>query len=405
MIPIHLILFLTKGSTLADWHRTGLLTREAELYLRLRPHLASIAWVTYGGQSDLDYQAILPGIDILYNRWRLPNQVYIQQLPWLHRAAFERATILKSEQTGAVEGALRVSEYFGKRLVARSGFSLALFAQYAPQEYETSYADILALERQSFMQAQQVVVTTDEMHQAALENHPIQPDMIRVIPNYVNTQRFAPPASPPQAEKPRLLFIGRLTQQKNVDALLTAVAPLTHTEVDLIGGGEWREHLAQRIAREGLEHVRLLGNIPNDDLPRYLQQATLYLQPSLYEGHPKTIFEAMACGLPVLATDVRGIQQFIQHGVNGWLCQPAAESIRQAIETLLADAELRRRLGQAARQYVESHYALDEVVAQELAMLEEVMQRPAPVAQPTPRPYWESVRTYGARLWRLVKGP
>ncbi|MBZ0306085.1 MAG: hypothetical protein K8I82_08470, partial [Anaerolineae bacterium] len=103
----HLILFLTAGAALRHWHEVGFLSREAELYQRLLPHLGRISWVTYGSASDLEYQEVIPGIEILYNRWRLPIQVYIQQLPWLHRTAFESAALLKSEQTGGVEAALR----------------------------------------------------------------------------------------------------------------------------------------------------------------------------------------------------------------------------------------------------------------------------------------------------------
>ncbi len=398
---LHLVLFLTEGTRLADWQRIGLLEREAELYLRLRPQVGSIAWVSYGGRDDLAYQRYLPDIEILYNRWRLPNQVYIQQLPWLHWAAFERATLLKAEQTGAAQAALRVAQHFGKRYLARSGFSLALFSQYAPQDYATDHQQILDFERQSFIAAQQIVVTTEEMRQTALNHHPIDPAKIHVIPNYVNTTRFHPAESPPT--KPRILFAGRLTAQKNVDELLTAVAPLQDVEVVFIGSGDLQTHLEQRIAAENLTHVRLVGNIPNHDLPQYFQSATLYLQPSLYEGHPKTIFEAMACGLPVVVADVVGIRQFVQHGVTGWLCSTEAESIRAGILNLLADADLRQTLGGNARCYVVENFSLDQVVTQELAVLEHILRLPPLPAQPQPRPVLRSLATYAARVVKLLR--
>ncbi|MFP4321710.1 MAG: glycosyltransferase family 4 protein [Anaerolineales bacterium] len=398
---VHLVLFLTAGTTLQDWARSGLLEREAELYLRLRPQLGSISWVSYGGPADLELAEHLPGIDILINRWRLPNQVYIQQLPWLHRAAFERATILKAEQTGAAEAALRIAQHYGKRFIARSGFSWALFAAYDPKAYETRYEAILGLERRVFQAAQRIVMTTEEMREAALQNHALSPECICVIPNYVNTQRFTPPEKPPR--QPRILFVGRLTGQKNVDLLLSAVAPLTHVHVEFIGEGELRGHLEQRIRTEGLSHVHLLGNRPNSALAEHMQQATVYAQPSRYEGHPKTIFEAMACGLPVVTTDAPGIRQFIRHSETGWLSDMTTESIREGLETLLADAALRERLGKAAREYVVSHYALDAIVPQEIDLLKSVYTLPAPTAQPEPRPWLRSGFTYAERAWRLVR--
>lgn len=398
----HLILFLTAGTRLSDWHSSGLLAREAELYQRLRPHLASIAWVSYGGQADLDFQTMLPDIQILVNRWRLPNQVYAQQLPWLHQAAFQRATILKSEQTGAAEAALTVAGHYGLRYVARSGFSLALFAGYAPESYSEGYDRILELERRSFAAAQQIVVTTDEMHESAMALHAPPPSKIRVIPNYVNTARFQP-APPRQTERPLVLFVGRLTEQKNVLNLLEAVAPLTHIDVEMIGGGELRPVLESQIAQNGLKHIRLMGNVPNDQLPNYFQRATVYLQPSRYEGHPKTIFEAMACGLPVLVGDAPGIRQFIRHGETGWLCELDAEAIRQALENLLSQPDLQARLGHNAREYVVANYSLDSVVRQEVAMLETTLTLPPMAANPQPRPIIRSALTYAARLGVLLR--
>ena len=184
------------------------------------------------------------------NRWRLPNAVYVQQLPWLHRDAFSRATILKSEQTGAARAAVAVSGHFGKRLIARSGFSLALFAQYDPAQYSESYDDILALEKTSFEAAQQIVVTTDEMRATAIKTHHLSPDKIRVIPNYVDTAHFSPAEGASDA-KPRIVFAGRLVDQKNVENLLEAVAPMTGVQVDFIGDGPLREKLAARIADDG----------------------------------------------------------------------------------------------------------------------------------------------------------
>jgi glycosyltransferase involved in cell wall biosynthesis len=332
----HLILFLTQGASLRDWARRGLLAREARLYQRLRPFVKRLSWVTYGGLADLEHQADLPDIELLVNRWRLPIPVYIQQLPWLHREAFQSAHLLKAEQTGAGEAALRVSQYFGTRLIARSGFSLALFAGYAPHEYAEKGASILALERRLFAHATQIVVTTEEMRQTALATHALPPDKVRIIPNYVDTDLFQPSPTPKEDSPPRLVFIGRLVEQKNILNLVEAIAGLPHLQLDIVGDGELRQAIEKRLQENGLTHIRLIGNLPHPELPRFLHGATLYVQPSRYEGHPKTIFEAMACGLPVVVGDSPGIRQFIDHGHTGWLCGLEADAIRSAVQTVLA---------------------------------------------------------------------
>jgi glycosyltransferase involved in cell wall biosynthesis len=76
----------------------------------------------------------------------------------------------------------------------------------------------------------------------------------------------------------------------------------------------------------------------------------------------------MACGTPVIAADAPGINTVVRHGETGWLCGTSPESIRQAIQTVLADSELQRKLGEGARKYAMSRYALDKVVEMEFKM-------------------------------------
>src|SRR3546814_18364330 len=79
----------------------------------------------------------------------------------------------------------------------------------------------------------------------------------------------------------------------------------------------------------------------------------IFVLPSSYEGHPKTLLEAMACGAAVIGTDVPGIREVIEDGRTGLLCAPTAAALRDAIERLLSDEPLRRRLGGHARPQLE----------------------------------------------------
>jgi glycosyltransferase involved in cell wall biosynthesis len=119
--------------------------------------------------------------------------------------------------------------------------------------------------------------------------------------------------------------------------------------------------------------VSFTGSIPNTALPEKLHQATIFILPSLYEGHPKALIEAMACGLAVIGTDVEGIRDVIQHGETGWLCQPDAESIRGAIHHLLNHPELCRQLGKRAREYILANYSLTQIADQEFALFQRIL--------------------------------
>ena len=97
-----LVLFFTYNTSLQTWARAGILSREIQLYKRLQPHLDKITFVTYGDANDLKYAKHLDGIEILYNRWRLPPGIYAQLVPVLHMSALRNAEIFKTNQISGI---------------------------------------------------------------------------------------------------------------------------------------------------------------------------------------------------------------------------------------------------------------------------------------------------------------
>ena len=114
----------------------------------------------------------------------------------------------------------------------------------------------------------------------------------------------------------------------------------------------------------------------NHELPDILNNADLYVHPSLYEGHPKALLEAMACGLPVVATDVPGTREVISHGETGFLCGTSASEIRQALVEVLDNQELRARMGANAAKFVQKNASLDHVLELEIGLLEAMELEP-----------------------------
>jgi glycosyltransferase involved in cell wall biosynthesis len=224
------------------------------------------------------------------------------------------------------------------------------------------------LEKKIFRDADRVVVTTPEMHRTVIERYQAVPERVRVIPNFVQVDRFKPAESPVPSRK--LCFVGRMHREKNLENLLEATRGLD-LELLMIGGGELREPLERR-SREENRPVRFLGNVPNANLPGILQEAAAFVFPSLWEHHPKALLEAMACGLPVIGTRVAGIQELIEHRQTGYLCGTSAEELRAAIQAVLNDPELRIALGRNARDSIVRNFSLERVIELELALLEEM---------------------------------
>jgi glycosyltransferase involved in cell wall biosynthesis/2-polyprenyl-3-methyl-5-hydroxy-6-metoxy-1,4-benzoquinol methylase len=366
---IQLVLFFTQGMSLRAWAGAGMLEREVALYRALRPHLGGITFVTYGNAQDNQYQKQLPGIGVVCNQWRLPLRWYVHLLHRLYPALWRGAVVFKSNQVQGADVALWAARRCGRPFIARCGYLHSDFMerQHGPDSPQAAQAR--TLERQLFTQADRIIVTTAAMQQAIAQNYQVSADRITIIPNYVQTDLFRP--VPQEIPLPkRICFIGRLHAQKNPFALLEAIEGLD-VELVMVGEGALRAELEAMATAKSLP-VRFLGNLPHPQLSEILNSATLFILPSHYEGHPKALLEAMACGRPVIGADVPGIRDLLRHRETGYLCGTSPAEIRAAIVELLGDPELQAHMGRNARDFVVEHFALERIVEMERALLAEV---------------------------------
>jgi glycosyltransferase involved in cell wall biosynthesis len=170
------------------------------------------------------------------------------------------------------------------------------------------------------------------------------------------------------AEAPLLIFIGRLAPQKGVDDLLRAIDLLQHLRPDLrvwiVGDGPLRDNLQELVIAFRLTSVvRFLGH--REDVPRLLAAADLLVLPSLYEGLPNVVLEAMRFRQPVVATAAPGTTELVVDGQTGLLVPPRApQQLARAIRTVIEDPTLARRLGEAGRAHVETAFRAETMTAQ-----------------------------------------
>jgi glycosyltransferase involved in cell wall biosynthesis len=171
-----------------------------------------------------------------------------------------------------------------------------------------------------------------------------------------------------EPEAPLVLFAGRLAQQKRVDDLLKALDLLQHIQPDIrtliAGDGPLRDQLEEMAHAYHLDsRIRFLGH--REDVPTLLAAADVIVLPSLYEGLPNVVLEAMRFRKPVVATAAPGTTEAVIDGQTGLLV-PVGDTMRlaRAIRDVVRDPALARRLGETGRAYVESHFGADAMVAQ-----------------------------------------
>jgi glycosyltransferase involved in cell wall biosynthesis len=370
LADVRLVLFFTRGLSLRAWDEIGILQRETALYRRLEPALRRITLVTYGDRDQV-YANRLGGVTLQCNRWHLRSHLYERYLrrvlPW----SWIGPVVVKSNQVQGADIALAAARLANKPFIARCGYLPSDNMECAHGAGSPQAKQAESLERLVFSGADRVVVTTDAIRQKIFHRYQLRPECVRVIPNYVDTELFAP--APSQERRPnRLLYVGRLDAEKNPRALFEAVEGMD-AELVMVGKGSLAEGLAREAAERRLP-VRFLGNLPNHELPRLLNSATAFVMPSLIEGHPKALLEAMACGVPVIGTNVAGIRQLIRHRETGYLSDCSPDGLRSAIGQVLADRGLRCRMGMAARAYIEEQFSLEKILDLETSLLDEVSQ-------------------------------
>jgi len=208
-------------------------------------------------------------------------------------------------------------------------------------------------------------------------------EAIRVIPNPISPALLlqALEASANEPTKPVVLYSGRIELNKGSLELLRSVHQVARRfpRVEYVIAGARHNSIDDRALEGALgsngarKHIRLLGHVPWRQLTDWYRRASVFVMPSYYETFGISVIEAMAFGLPVIATNVGGLPEVVQDGVTGILVPPKdPDALAEGIVRLLRDPELRRRLGNAGRDRVLSEFRLDRIVEQTLSVYESV---------------------------------
>jgi len=230
-----------------------------------------------------------------------------------------------------------------------SALALKLFAKkFIKQDYDVlANADIITAVSNSCMQE--------------IKNIIGEKKQMYVIGNGVDTGYFKPDEILERAQN-IVLYTGRLDSRKGVVDLISSAKFVceNYPEVKFIltGKGPNREYIQRRISNLNLKgNVTLVGYVSREEMLRLYQSSTMYVLPSYYEGLPTTLLEAMACGLPSIATNVDGSSEVISHGKNGLLVPPKCpKALSEGIQELLENKPKREDIGFCGREHVRNNY-------------------------------------------------
>ena len=351
-------IFFTYGVGLKSWKEIGIYNRRKKFYDKYSGLFFEVNLVTY----DTEHEAPISGnVKVLANSGNLPKFLYSFFSPFIHGRELSKTQVFETTQAMAWNAVL-AKMFFRKPLVVRCGYEWSAFEKMSGNWVRYFFSKLF--EVLVYKIADKVVVTSFSHRKNVLAVARDQRKVV-LIPNGVDVQTFKPIKI--QKVPKSLIFVGRLTKQKNLSSLIEAISGLDIT-LYIVGEGPLKEEL-KNLSREHGNKVVFLNQVPNFRLPEILNKYKVFVLPSLWEGHPKVLLEAMACGLPVIASKVSGNMEVVDDMKDGILCGTSPSELREKIIKLIKDEVLQKKLGSEARKKIMRKYSLDRQIGEQINVL------------------------------------
>jgi glycosyltransferase involved in cell wall biosynthesis len=368
-------MFFSKGISLQNWVDLGLYDREVLIY---NHHIASgfftkIFWFTYG-INDKEIEDFLKkngklnhSIEIVpCPKWisfdnKICSSLYSLLLPFVHYRKLVKCDVYKTNQMSGSISAIISSIIYRHPLYLRTGYTLTRVLRKIVSRYHYRYIFALIIEFIAYRYASVSSVTSLFDKNYIFKKYNLKKSNFFVIGNYVDVNKFhSKPLS--NVDNNKVLFVGRLSIEKNIDNLIKACSILA-MQLDIIGQGDQLDNLKQ-VAKLSNVNVNFLGIFPNSDLPNILNNYKYFILPSFWEGLPKSLLEAMSCGLICIGNNTTGINEIISHGVNGFL-SPKPDHNSLAMTLNLAINSDHKKISTAAINFIKDNYSLESIAGKE----------------------------------------
>ena len=370
------------GGGIRELAQSGQVSRLIDGYFRRYVEaFEEVIYFSYLDESIEEYTqdpTIRKRVRILTPPADMPRGEWARRLVAVRGEELRRCDVLRAFQVTGITP-LRWSAFWGRALdvpfVTTYGFSYALLSG-------SGWKRLLKarVERWGLRHAAAVIVTTEALRQRVRALAP--KSRTELIPNGVDTTRFVPRVAPrPRGGAMRVLYVGRLSAEKNVATAIEATASLgvgargaAAVTLTVVGAGPLEEALRDRArSRAAAELVEFRGVVDQRELPAEYAAAEAFVLPSFTEGHPKALIEAMACGLPCVVSNRGGNLSLVEDGLTGLHFDPhRADALAACFRRLREEPGLAERLGRQARESVIARYDLGALVAREIALLQDV---------------------------------
>jgi glycosyltransferase involved in cell wall biosynthesis len=360
-----LILF-TSNISLFEWKRKKILNREISLYLKFNSDY-KFYFLTYGDEKDL---SIIPNskinvIPIFCNKKIFKNKffrfLYSIFFVIYNIKKFRKFDIIKSNQLLGSHLGILIKILLRKRLICRMGYDPNFFLS----KQKNVFIKRTLIKFYSYLVfyfSDRIIVTTTFIKNYLIRNFFINEKKFFINPNFIDTNLFNNKHINKTTQLKNFISISRLDEQKNLLFLFNEIS-LSNAKLDLIGLKK-KSDFYQKIKKKYLG-INFLGQIDNQNIKKMFIKYDAFILLSKFEGNPKSLLEAMSCGMLVVGSNVDGINNIIDHGQNGFLIDLKTGSLSDLIKDIKDKKFNIKKIRENSRKFVIKNHSLKKIMNNE----------------------------------------
>ena len=362
---MRVLVVFTYGYSLKTWDESGTLERELSIYTELQKKYGiEFTFLTYGDDSDIQIAIKDLDVDIIpiYKYQKKSSSKLINILksiyfPFRNKRLFTGIDIIKQNQLQGSWVAIILKSLLRKPLFTRTGYDVYKFCLKDKKNFFIKFLYLYLTKITVQMSNIYSVSNLTDLRYSEFKYNKKKQFVLRpnwILPNeYIKNKRFSN----------KVLCVGRLEHQKNFGYIINEFEG-TDFEIDIVGKGSKKNELHD-LAKKNNVKVNFLKNINNQDLIKLYSNYKYFISSSLYEGHPKTVLEAMHSGCIVYLSDIPNHSELVEHGLDAYLYNLKKDNLKELFKETISNEDMLEKISYNAYLKMEKNFGLEKAVTAE----------------------------------------
>ena len=350
-------IFLSPGDSFKNMSKSGQDDRFKRFYiLKYSKNFSEVFVFSYANES---IDGLPSNVRVIPNKFNLHRYVYAILMPFINLPYILKCDVFRVYHLFGTPPAIVSKIFFGKPYAFNYAYDYGKFAAIEGKYIQLILSKLLKSFAVFF--ATKIFAATRKIYREL----PVHKTLY--LPNGVDTFFFKSHKNKKKNKIPIILSVGRLEKQKNLKSLVLAIKSINAT-LFIVGWGSLANELLE-TARKNDVNLKLTKKVKNTEMPRIYNSADIFVLPSLAEGSPKVLLEAMSCGLPGIASNIPEIKEIIDNNVDGFLVDSRPDAIRAKILEVYKNKKLLEKISKNAQKKILREFDLEKLLSKEIDVL------------------------------------